>query len=39
MQALVFDHAAPDSSATRVTAIDVPTPGVGEVSITVAYGE
>lgn len=37
MQALVFDHPAPDSSATRIEAINVPIPGVGQVSITVTY--
>ena len=37
MQALVFDHAAPDARATRVAEMPVPRPGVGEVAIDVAF--
>jgi NADPH2:quinone reductase len=37
IQALVFDHAAPDTSATRVSSIARPRPGTGEVAIEVSH--
>lgn len=37
MSALVFDEPAPDTTRTRVTRVDVPEAGPGEVLIKVAY--
>ncbi len=37
MLALVFDGPAPDAGATRVADIPMPEPGLGEVTIDVAY--
>ena len=37
MQALVFDRPAPDTRASRVTELAVPSPAFGEVSIDAQY--
>src|SRR3954469_12015622 len=36
MQAVVFDQAAPDASATRVAEVAVPEPGPGQIAVDVA---